>query len=54
MVYEIDEIKTLGLDQLSEQELDSAAESLNGFEALFGKEWVDQFFRGGQAMKLPF
>lgn len=49
MVYEIDEIKKLGLDQLSEQELDSATESLNGFEALFGKEWVDQVFRGGQS-----
>jgi hypothetical protein len=52
MVYEIDEIKKLGLDQLSKQELDSAADSLNGFAALFGREWVDRFFGASQSRLL--
>jgi hypothetical protein len=52
MVYEIDEIKKLGLDQLSKQELDTATDSLNGFAAQFGREWVDGFFGATQSRLL--
>jgi hypothetical protein len=49
MLYPIDEIKSLGLDQLSDRELEAAIDSLNGFSALFGKGWVNEFFHGGQS-----
>src|ERR1035437_10812736 len=52
MIYEIDEINKLGLNQLSKAELDTATDSLNGFAALFGREWVDSFFKASQSRLL--
>ncbi len=49
MPFTIEEIQHTGLGQLSQQELKSAIEAFNGFEQLFEKTWVDNYFKGMQS-----
>lgn len=48
-MFSRDEIANLGLDQLSASELDPAVTAFLGFESLFGREWVLDYFHGGRS-----
>jgi hypothetical protein len=52
MPRDADQIKELGLNQLSDLELQQAVAAFSGFEALFGDQWVDKFFGPSKSKRL--
>jgi hypothetical protein len=49
MSYSRTEIDELALGQLSAEEVARAVAAFNGFEQLFGAEWIANFFKGSRA-----
>jgi len=49
MTFSKEEIRDLSLDQLTDDQLMDAEESLNGFASLFGKNWVLKYFGSAKA-----
>lgn len=49
MHYTREEIAGLAVGQLSEPELDQAVEAFEGFAGLFGRAWIESFFRAVQS-----
>jgi hypothetical protein len=46
--YTRTEINDLSLNQLTDQELDEAVDAFNGFRSIFGRPWIDDYFKGAQ------
>jgi len=49
MPYTTSEIRQLGLNQLSDIQLDQALEAFNGFCQDFGRPWVEGYFKGAMS-----
>jgi hypothetical protein len=41
-------INHLSLNQLTDPELDDAVDAFNGFRTIFGRAWIDDYFKGAQ------
>jgi len=49
MTYTETHLNKFNIDQLSAERMQKALEAFNGFEQLFGREWVDNLFNGVQS-----
>lgn len=49
MFYSSQEIKELGLGQLTDAQLEASVSAFNGLAYLLGKDWVDSHFQGAKA-----
>ena len=47
--YTKPEIADLSINQLSDAELDDAVNAFNGLRVMFGRAWIDNYFRGAKA-----
>ncbi len=52
MAYSRSEIHELGLGRLTEGQLDRAVIAFNGFDSLFGGQWVEAYFKNSRSHRL--